>query len=262
VKNLSIMTLLLFFGSCNVWRDFPNKSSDSYFLDQAEIFLDQFKFDQAIEKITPLLITQPKNPRVIRIAMLSYAGRAGLRSLDLILGLTDLGDKTFFMVFAEHFPGATITSVNDVRKSVEILENFQANPALRTEDMNLVAMFLYFSLIGVNLNYHAYNSNNELIGSFSACNASFTDEANTDIIQGLAKAIDMSSYLGSGGFSGALNSLTSVPIVGNFLDASDVICPGADPDEEQTCGLMKFLINDGHTNQVGLDFGQAGGPCP
>jgi hypothetical protein len=243
-------------GACsNAFRDFPDKSSDAYYIDQAEIFLNQFKFAEAIDKITPVLATQPRNPKVVQIAMLAYAGRAGLRSLDLITELTD-GSSNFFTIFAEHFPGATDVNVSDMNKAIEILEAYEPDATQRTTELNLIAMFLYYGRIGVVLHRYAY-VNNVRSPTFNQCSTTdLPDAALTLIVRSLPRALDSTSGLGSGGLADALNSLTSEPLVQAFVGSENSACP----TDTTPCQSMRALIGEG---DLGIGIGT--GPvitCP
>jgi hypothetical protein len=250
-------------GSCsNAWRDFPNKSSDDYYLSMAEIYLDQFKFSEAIDRITPLLASQPENPKVRKIAMLSYAGRAGLRVLDLILELADVSNSTFFRIFSEHFPGANANTVADMKMALSILENYEDDPALRTSEFNLIAMFIHFGVIGSTLNFYGYLPTNVPKPGFDACSVlQFPHAAATDVLQNLSKAMKVSSYIsGSSGVSSALSSLFSAPQLAPFTNALNTVCPGGTLQEITSCQGIRALINEGAAG-IGIGSG-ALTPCP
>ena len=255
-KLILVFALVLGLASCgNAFRDFPDKSSDAYYIDQARIFLDQFKFDEAIAKITPVLVTQPRNPSVVEIAMLAHAGRAGLRVLDLILELGSSSD-TFFMIFAQHFPNADDDDVADMQRAVEILEAYEPDHLNRTSQFNLIGMFLYYGRIGVTLNRYAY-VNNVLSATFDHCSSTdLPDTALTNIVQSLPKALDSASGIGTGGVSDALDGLTSEPTIQQFLGNENAVCPA----DDTPCSLMRSLIGEGDLN-IGLGSGVLT-PCP
>jgi hypothetical protein len=252
-RVLWIVGLFFLLGSCsNAWRDFPDKSSDQYYIDQAKIHLNQFEFDKAIERISPVLAKYPKNTEVVQIAMLSHAGRAGLRVLDLILALaSDVSSSTFFRIFAEHFPNADDDDVEDLMRAIEILETYQLDAALRNTEFNLIAMFLYYGQIGVILHRYAY-VNNAIWAQFDQCNlAHMPDDALTFVVQSLPKALSASSNLsGSGGVSGALDALTSAPEIQAFVGAENATCP----TDNAPCQSMRSLIGEGDLG-IGLGSG-------
>ena len=256
---ISKLTLIFaaFFGvtSCsNALRDFPNKSSDSYYIDLARIDLNAFNFTGAIDKITPVLTSQPQNEDVVQIAMLAHAGRAGLRVLDLILALgTDASSSTFFRIFAEHFPNASDASVADVQKAIDILESYQIDPANRDTEMNLIGMFLYYSRIGVVLHRYAY-VNNVISPSFNQCDVTNLPEAAvTSIVQSIPKAINSAAHISNaGGVSSALAALTNLPEIQAFLSQGSATCPAS----SVSCQSMRSLIGEGSLG-IGLGSGNA-----
>lgn len=249
-------------GNCsNALRDFPNKSSDQYYIDQAQIYLDQHKFDEAIDKIMPVLQTQPQNQLVVKIAVLSHAGRAGLRVLDMVLSLANMSGSTFFKTFAEHFPNADESTISDINTAVNILETFENDPAARDSELNLISMFLYFSVIGVHLNAYAYEADNVLDSSFNSCSTvDLPDEQNSVIVQSTAKALEASEHISdSGDISDAMSDLFENPLLTPFANAQETECPGVNNDENLACEGMRSMINEGSAN-VGLGSGAAT-PC-
>jgi len=255
-----ILTLILSFGltSCsNAFRDFPDKSSDQYYIDVAKLYLNQFKFTEAIEKILPVLETQPRNAEVVEIAMLAYAGRAGLRVLDLILTLgSDSGSSSFFRIFAEHFPGATDDDIADIQAAIDILEGYESDATLRDSELNLIGMFLYYSRIGVTLNRYAYDGDT-ILPSFDQCDpADLPDAPLTQIVQSVPKALTAASNLSSGGVSDALDGLTSTPAIQAFAGDEDAECPA----DAAPCQRMRSLIGEGALG-IGLGSGVAA-VCP
>jgi hypothetical protein len=254
----SVLALLLALSACsNSFRDLPDKSSDQYYIDQAQIYLNEFKFTEAIEKITPVLATQPNNAQVVQIAMLAHAGRAGLRVLDLILELgSDTATSTFFRIFAEHFPGSDDDDVADIQTAIDILETYQADATLRSSELNLIGMFLYYSRIGVVLHRYAY-VNNVISPSFDQCSTTdLPDAALTYVVQSVPKAMTAASNISSGGVADALTSLTSAPEIQAFVGSETSTCP----DDSQPCQSMRSLIGEGSLG-IGLGSG-APAVCP
>jgi len=267
LSKMILLSLLLpclaLFGSCsNVLRDFPDKSSDDYYVSLAQIYLDQFKFDKAINVITPVLANQPKNYQVVKVAMLSYAGRAGLRVLDLILSLTDLSGSTFFRLFSEHFPGANADTISDMKMAVSILEAYESDPAARTSEFNVIGMFLHWGVLGSTLNGYGYNSNNTPAAGFDACDIlDLPEVANTDVVQSLSKALEASSNIsGNGGITSALDALLSAPELSAFTNSQETVCPGVAANDVQSCDGMRALVNEGSAG-IGIGAGVVT-PCP
>jgi len=251
--------LILGLGSCsNAFRDLPDKSSDQYYIDQARIFLNEFKFTEAIAKIMPVLESQPRNPEVVEIAILAHAGRAGLRVLDLILELgSDSGSVSFFKIFAQHFPNADDDDIADMQTAISILETYEPNEVVRSSELNMIAMFLYYGRIGVVLHRYAYEDN-VLSPTFNQC--STTDLPDVDltyIVQSIPKALNASSYISDAdGVSSALSALTDLPEIQFFIGSEESVCP----TNQAPCQSMRSLIGEGALN-IGLGAGVAAS-CP
>lgn len=258
-KIFLVLLLISGLSSCsNAFRDLPDKSSDEYYIDQARIFLNEFKFTEAIAKIMPVLATQPRNREVVEIAVLAHAGRAGLRVLDLILELgSGSGTISFFKIFAEHFPDADDADVADMQTAITLLETYEADPAERSSGLNLIAMFLYYGRIGVVLHRYAY-VDNVLSPTFDQCSTTeLPDAALTYIVQSVPKALSASSNISDAdGVSDALASLTDLPEIQYFIGSDTSTCPA----DQNPCQSMRSLIGEG-TLQIGLGSGVAT-PCP
>ncbi len=246
--------------SCeNAYRYLPDRSSDAYYIDEAKKNLGQFKFTKALEFILPVLAKQPTNVEVVKIAYKSYAGRAGLRSADMISELGS-GSDGFFAIFAKHFPGADEDTLSDITAAIEVLENYQTDPALRDIEMNLHAMFLYYSKIGVVLNYRAFDANNVVEAGFDACDdVVFPDEDLQSIVQAFPRAIDAASGVDETTAS-LVESLNSSPLLATFLNTQESECPGTIAADVAACLGMRALINEGDSG-IGIGAG-ALAPCP
>jgi hypothetical protein len=159
-------------GCANAWRDFSNRSSDDYKIAEARKALDRLDFEGAIVNIDPLLARRGDEEEIAYIGSAAYAGRAGLRILDLFAALSsDLGTKTLFTIFAQHYEGADDDDAADMETAISILENFGPRAADRSGNLNFYALFLFYSRIGLTLNRYAFNPSNMLRANFSVCHA-------------------------------------------------------------------------------------------
>lgn len=147
----------------NAYRSFPDPTQDEYRMDRAIKALDDLDFDTAIENIDPVLAKKPKNERVAYIAASAYAGRAGLRMIDLykdmitwIASTSGSSTSTMFTTLAEHFPDASDQDIKDMETAKEIIEDYGADVDDRSADMNFFFLFVNLSRIGVTLNRYAY----------------------------------------------------------------------------------------------------------
>lgn len=250
----------LMVGSCaNVLRDFPNKSSDDYYLDLAKQHLNNLEFDEAIARVTPLLATRSDEEEVIKLAAEAYAGRAGLRTFDFILELSS-GEENFFTLFAQHFPLADEDDVTDIETAIGLIEGFEDDPTQRSAQLNVLSMFLYYSHIGVVLNYRGFDTTNSRATGFDACDTNDLPEGdNQDIVRALPKAIDSASSLDDAA-SDLFSAFAANPALAAFLSSQSAECPGTVAADITACAGMRALINEGSAG-IGIGAG-AVTPCP
>ena len=254
-------------GCHNMYRDFSDKSSDSYLIFQAKSYMDALDFDSAITSITPVVASQPTNEEVAYIASASYAGRAGLRILDLFSKLaSELSSKSILQIFAEHFPGATDTTVADIESATRVLEAFSPRASGRSPSLNFYALFLYYSRIGVILNRYAYDSTSTLRTNFTACNTQDTpDAAETGIpndmidriMTSIPRVLDAASgATGGGSTTNALSSASLPPELSSF---SPIPC--STDSNDVRCLAGRTFVNIGRPTGIGLGTGSGGGIC-
>ncbi len=162
---LGLFTLL----SCgNITEDFADKKSNRYLIDQTKKFMDQRDFDSAITSITAVL-ARDRSDEVLYLASMAYAGRAGLRILDIVDKIaSDSSSKGILRIMAERFEGADADDVADIESAVALLEEIDDRAAGRSSDHNFFALFLYLSRFGVNLNIYAL-AYNGLRANFTGC---------------------------------------------------------------------------------------------
>lgn len=261
------MTRRLFFSlslvvglfSCgNILRDMPNKSADSYYMDLAKQALDREDFDDAIARITPVLQSNPTDEEVVRLGIRAYAGRAGLRILDFSLAMADSGDDNFFTVFAKQFQGADDDAVADMQSAIDLIEAFESDATARSAQVNILAMFVYYGNIGVVLNNRAFDTNNELVATFDACDGTDLPSADAQaILQSLPKAVDSASGVDERAAS-AVSALNDSPEMAAFSSAQNAECPGVDLQGRTLCAGIRTLVNGDAS--IGLNTG--GGVCP
>jgi hypothetical protein len=247
-KRVFTGTLLatgLFMQSCkNLYADFGDRSSDAYLIEQARMQLDAYNFDAAIAAITPVLATQPTNEDVVYLASASYAGRAGLRILDLFSAIgTDASTKGIIQIFAEHFPGADDDSVADIAAAVQLIENYSAVPSARGGRLNFYMTFLLFSQIGVINSRYALDADGVLNPDFSPCRrdvattgpTGMPNESVDVIIGAFIKIPDTIANAGSDAFSS---------ISGSFV-IPEPAATCANTEGSVECLLMRNLIGTG-----------------
>ena len=206
MKGARILTGLLgaawLSGCANVEREFPNKSADAYRIDQAKIALDKYKFDMAIENIGPVLAKKPKDPEVAYVASAAYAGRAGLRILDLFSELARKVSTTALLaIFAEHYISSDDDRISDIETAKDIIEGYGERAADLDPDMNFFALFVFYSRIGVTLNRYGYTADTtDVDPAFKACSVSkFPDAAVDTVMTSLPRIIDTASAVAAAG---------------------------------------------------------------
>jgi hypothetical protein len=268
IARLAIASLaILVLGGCaNAFRDFGDKSSDEYLIAQTKNQLDALKFDSAIDSITPVLTSQPHNEEVVYLATAAYAGRGGLRILDLFTAIaSDISTKSIFEIFAEHFKGATDDSVADIESAMNIMEAYGPTAADRSADLNFFSIFLYYSRIGVILNRYAYDSTTNTVKSnFNACyTTGDLDPATTGlpnemvdrIMLTVPRIFDAASAVSGQG--GALDTLADTAGFPSGL-SSTVAVPCTTTPNDASCVLVRALVNVGPANN-GIGLGSASG---
>jgi len=264
-NSLLLAPLILLLSSCgNVLEDFPSKTSDSYLLDQSKKYIDENDYDSAIASIEPVLLHQPDNPEVVYVASVAYAGRGGLRILDLFENLVDgVATKGVLQIFAENFVDSTASEIADIERSMSVLESYGALAAGRTDNMNFFALFLFYSRIGVVLNTYAYDPvTDQKRSNFDACHTLVTyDAVKTGIANSeidkiyttIPRIVDTITHVAASG-SGfdEIRAATSLMPAGLGMNP----LPCSDTPNDANCRAVRTLINVGKSaNGIGLESG-------
>jgi hypothetical protein len=257
----------------NSLREFSHRGGVEYRIEEARKYIDKLEYDDAIAVITPVLATNPKNAQAAYVGSSAYAGRAGLKILDLLLVLpSEVGVKGLFAIFAEHFVEVTEEDVEDLYEAVRILEAYSDDASERSPDMNFYALFLYYARIGALLNYHAYNESGELLENFSACHKEYEpDEAATGlpndyvdtVMISLPRIIDATSGIASSGEAVDLVASADLTgVLGDDVPREVIPCSSAEgvTSDNLLCHLIRSFINMGPINGgIGLDTPTDGG---
>ena len=262
-RRFGLLGLFAFTGACgNIFRNFPEKNSDTYRIDAARNHLDNNEYDDAIDQIYPVFENQPRNPEVVYLASAAFAGRAGLRILDLFDQIANAsGSDGVLKIFAEHFDVATDQDLEDYQTAVGILEGYSDEAAARSTDLNFYAIFLYYSRIGLILNRYAYDSTGALKSNFEACHrlevttigAPRTGIPNDDLDKiyiSIPRIIEIIQNIALGSQFGSITDLGSLPA----LPKSPLPCSGA--PNNVNCLAVRTLVNAGPAlNGIGLGTG-------
>ncbi|MBP7843397.1 MAG: hypothetical protein KA116_01160 [Proteobacteria bacterium] len=267
--------IFLIFALCqcskNLFRSTSDEKADSYRIDRARKEIDKENFDTALEYIVPVWERRQTEPEIAYIAANAYAGRAGLRIINLFDSLaSDITTKTVLEIFSEHFIDASLQDVNDMESAIGCIENAGNRGALRNAKTNFFALLVYWARIGANLNYYAYAANNVKEAGFNACKISVNFGAATGLPQNIVdrimvtvpRIIDTAAYVSGSGSDFDAILAANLPAEFSVLTSFDPIpCPGTTAPEIALCLGVRSVIN---LNTVGLNTGAdcSGGTVP
>ena len=261
-----------------------DKGSEQYLIDSTKNALDLFDFDGAIANITPVLVTHPTDETVAYLAANAYAGRAGLRSLDVFTEISG-SSSSLLLLFAKHMRDATATTLTDMDQAATIIENYGATPSLRSGRVNFFAVLLYLARAGAYLNYYGIDPvTNSVRSNFTACvtTKDFAAAGPTDVVGtgipnadidtimvSVAKALDSLSHANlSGAVATALTSFSANPAITPILavtsplPCTSVTVPPVPSGNQATCLAFRAVVNNAAVG-LGQTFGVAGDAvCP
>lgn len=247
-------------NSCgNLLEDYPDKNSNEYLMDRTRKLLDDENFEAAITTITPALNRNPTDPDVAYLAAVAYAGRGGLRILNVISrAASDGGTDGVLKIFAKSLPSSDVADISDFNTAVDILEAAGATAALRNSEHNFFALFLYFARLGVYLNSYGFLVD-ALRSNFTGCHtvvdtaAASTGITNSDlgvIYITLPRIIETSAYV-TGSDDGLSDILDVVDDLPTGLSRTTAPCVATPNDAN--CLAVRTMINS--ANPVGLNQG-------
>jgi len=264
---LSIFTL----GSCrNAFRDFGDRTTDEFLIQQTRYLLDEYDFEGAIVTITSVLASQPNNPEVVYLAAASHAGHGGLRILDLFSAIaSESSTKGLIQIFAEHFPAADDDTVDEIDAAISIIENYDDDPTTRDPKLNFFTVFLLFSRMGAITSRYALDENAELNTDFNNCHreANLTgatgipNEKIDSMIDAFLKIPLTIANSGSSQFSSISDSLSAFPLTAPSASCAAAETAGIDAagEEQAMCLLMRLIVGTGADDGgIGLDIDPAG----
>jgi hypothetical protein len=270
--RIGILILSTFsLGSCrNAFRDFGDRTTDEYLINQTRYLLDQYDFEGAIGTITNVLGSQPTNPEVVYLAAAAHAGHGGLRILDLFSAIAnESSTKGLIQIFAEHFPGADDDTVAEIDAAITIIENYDANPLTRDPKLNFFTVFLLFSRMGVITSRYALDETASLKADFDNCHREVSETTTTGIpnlkidslIDAFIKIPLTIANSGSSQFASISDALSSFPLTAPGASCAAAETAGLDAagEEQAMCLLMRLIIGSGADDDaIGLDIEPAG----
>lgn len=251
----------------NIYKDFPEKSSDTYRIDAARNALDSNNYSNAISEISPVLATQPQNAEVAYLASAAYAGRAGLRILDLFEQIANsAASKGLLYIFAQHFSGADADDIADFEQAVQIFQNYSDFAVDRSTDLNFYGIFLYYARIGILLNYYALDPTaGTVLSNFDACHR-VVDAAPGAVITGLPNAAVDKIFVTLPRIIEIVNAITLGSSFANLTDISSLpalpraAIPCTSSSNNVQCLGVRTLVNVGPSGN-GIGLGSGSGIC-
>ncbi|HWU44439.1 MAG TPA: hypothetical protein VN132_13405 [Bdellovibrio sp.] len=157
-KFKNILILMVCWGvisSCaksNVLGEFSQHNSDEALLIDAQSYIDNSQWDQAIDIIENQLSAAFQARRdVINILAGAYAGKCGVNFFNLMNGIKNASASAsqLFPFFLGSFSGVTADPAS-CEKSITLLQSI-GGPAVRTSDENLFLAILGVARIATNL---------------------------------------------------------------------------------------------------------------
>lgn len=209
MRAIKIITIFCYFilGGCNILSEFGDKTSDEALLFDAQMHIDHEEWTDAIEKFDAMTDDFRAEREVRALEASAYAGRCGLRFLDLINIFTNIGTTLLFRELMESFPGATAAQAADCAQAESLIKQIDPVATERTVDENLLMAFLSFVKIGVLISVNADADGNGIPNwaSGDACSAvNITDADVNQIGTAIANAnasltaVDGASEIGGG----------------------------------------------------------------
>lgn len=184
-KIMMILCFYIFTGcSVNILSEFGDKTTDEALLFDAKMKIDEGDWTSAIEKFAEMSDDFRDERDVRALEASAYAGRCGLRFLDLIDIFTNIGSTLLFRELMESFPGATAAQATDCAQAETLIKQIDATATNRTVDENLLMAFLSFVKIGVILSANA-DANGDGVPNWAsgdACSAVNITDANVNQI--------------------------------------------------------------------------------
>lgn len=236
-------------GCSNIFSNFTNHTDRGYLIDSARNALGSAHFDEALTAINPVYLASPQDEEVVMIVSSAYAGRAGLRALDLFEQIqSKLGaGRRLFEVFAEHFEEGDADTIADMDLAAQAIEGVSNLASGRSSMLNFFSVFVYYGRIGAALRATAYDSNLSLVAGYDACSTTYLEEENVDrLVVSMARVKD------------SLNSIPNGDALGGaFIPSGFPMDDPECPSDLINCALMRTLVNDNTT--IGLGVGSV---CP
>lgn len=266
-KHLVTLVLSIVFlnGCANSSDDFVDKTSDGYRIQSARQAIDRLDFLDAIQHLELVYANRPDDREVKYLLSVAYAGRAGLRIIDLFEQVADKSDtKGVLRIFAEHFTGVTLDNLSDLKEAVSFLESISTEATERTDDENFYALFLYYAQIGALINYSALDpDDNSLRSNFRSCHTVVDFDA---VKTGITSAnidtitVDLLRILQTAATLTVEDDLESLVALSGVPSGLDLDSNCAAQPNQSICKSVRTVVGVGHADD-GIGVGTSEGTC-
>ncbi len=229
---------LLTISCSNILDEFAKKDTDEARLTEAIKNMNKQNWSAAIanfENMSSGYLT--KRDVKLQYAK-AYAGRCGLRLLDLIENMSSLDSSLLYPILMEAFMGLTTTHADDCIQAESIMLSIASSATSRTPEENTVLAFISFAKMGAIFSSFADEDvvDGETDTDFNACSDTISpgvpDEYVRQVGTGLGIAItSLTTALSGGGLSGvdALDAATAACSALASLGAQFNFCGETDP---------------------------------
>lgn len=141
--------------SVNVLENFGNKNTNEALYVDAQTLMNKSDYAGVLTKIAAMSSTYAAKREVLTLKASAYGGLCGLKFLDFVETLSNMGSTRLFPLLLSAFrAGATTTSMDNCLLAQTTIESIGAT-AVRTNDENMLMVLILFAKIGNILSFYA-----------------------------------------------------------------------------------------------------------
>lgn len=216
-KTISIATIvfvLLFSTSCNVWRDLGNTETDEAILFHVESLIDQGAFAFAIERWYNLSPGAQEQRENIIILASAWAGQGGLNLITLVNSLNNNNSSgtpsSLFLVAMTAMVGSDAGDYEALKQAQHFVLSISSDAQARTTDENIFMLFVQFAKLGALFAARAdTDADSAVDAGFDGCDTNvITDADANEVIAAIGNILTGITATGSSLVSGSLSDLT------------------------------------------------------
>ena len=117
IKYFLSIFLSISLNSCggNILSEFADKESDPALLKAMQIHTNKFEWDDAISKYSQMSTEFASKREVLVVLASAYAGKCGLRFIELAQNIGDMGVTLLFKFLMRQFPNSTSSNRDDCK---------------------------------------------------------------------------------------------------------------------------------------------------